>query len=125
MGKRLIISEEERKNILNQHKSERIKLHEQSETYTANKIVQCFLNKKGITDDNNQKITIDGSIGNYPKSKSAQAIFKYQSKIGVETDGVWGRNTMEKMPPSDKKIYDECTSEYESLIDKGLRYLGF
>ena len=34
--------------------------------------IQCFLNKRGIKDDSGQSLKIDGSIGNYPNSKTAQ-----------------------------------------------------
>ena len=80
--------------------------------------IQCFLNKRGIKDDSGQSLKIDGSIGNLPNSKSAQAIAKYQTRIGVESDGVWGYNTSTKMPPADKKLYDDCFSENSGIIDK-------
>ena len=125
MSRKLIISEEERKNILELHESKKIKIvSEQNELAKGNKAIQCFLNKKGITDDSGQKLVVDGSIGNYPKSKSAQAIAKYQSKIGVESDGVWGMNTMEKMSPADMKMFKECQSEFGDFIDKALGFFG-
>ena len=93
-------------------------IKEQDENYKANIIIQCFLNKKGIKDNAGQSLKLDGSIGNLPKSKSAQAIANYQSKIGVEADGVWGYNTSTKMPPADKKLYDACFSENSGIIDK-------
>jgi hypothetical protein len=93
-------------------------IKEQDENYKANIIIQCFLNKKGIKDNTGQSLKLDGSIGNLPKSKSAQAIANYQSKIGVEADGVWGYNTSTKMPPADKKLYDACFSENSGIIDK-------
>ena len=93
-------------------------IKEQDENYKANIIIQCFLNKKGIKDNAGQSLKLDGSIGNLPNSKSAQAIAKYQTRIGVESDGVWGYNTSTKMPPADKKLYDDCFSENSGIIDK-------
>ena len=80
--------------------------------------MQCFLNKKGVTDDSGKALVVDGSIGRYPNSKSAQAIYKYQGIIGVEQDGVWGYDTSSKMPAADKKLYDACFSENSGIIDK-------
>ena len=80
--------------------------------------VRGVLNKKGIKDNAGQSLKLDGSIGNLPNSKSAQAIAKYQTRIGVESDGVWGYNTSTKMPPADKKLYDDCFSENSGIIDK-------
>ena len=125
MKRKIIISDEERQNILNLHESMKRKIvSEQNEMSKGNKAIQCFLNKKGITDDAGQKLSVDGSIGRYPNSKSAQAISKYQSKIGVESDGVWGKNTMDKMPPNDMKLFKECESEHQDFIDKALGFLG-
>ena len=87
-------------------------IKEQDENYKINMTIQCFLNKKGIKDDAGQSLKLDGSIGNLPNSKSAQAIAKYQSSIGVESDGVWGYNTNTKMPPKDKVIYKQCASDH-------------
>jgi len=101
-------------------------IKEQSDmtTYNYNMAVQCFLNKKGIKDDSGQTLKMDGSIGNYPKSKTAQAIVKYQSKIGVDSDGVWGPDTMDKMPESDKTIYKQCKSDNGDIFDKGAHFFG-
>jgi len=99
-------------------------IKEQSEEYNYNKAIQCFLNKKGIKDDTGKPLVIDGSIGNYPKSKSAQAIAKYQSKIGVEADGVWGYDTNQKMPSADKAIFKQCVSDHGDILDKGAHFFG-
>ena len=93
-------------------------IKEQGEEAQANKVIQCFLNKKGVKDDSGKALVVDGSIGRYPNSKSAQAIYKYQGMIGVEQDGVWGYNTSTKMPAKDKTLYDACFSEHSSIIDK-------
>ena len=89
------------------------------------KAIQCFLNKRGIKDDSGKALVIDGSIGNYPNSKSAQAIHNYQSKIGVyPADGVWGEDTMNKMTSKDKVIFKQCVSDYGDIFDKGAHWLG-
>jgi hypothetical protein len=127
MGQRLIISESEKNSILNMHTSAKkgISLNEGIEDYEHNMSIQCFLIKKGITDDKNQKIVKDGSIGRLPNSKSAQAIAKYQSKIGVyPTDGVWGSDTMSKMPNADKVIFKQCVSDEGDLFDKFVHWIG-
>jgi hypothetical protein len=99
-------------------------IQEQDENYKINIAIQCFLNKKGIKDDAGQSLKLDGSIGNLPNSKSAQAIAKYQSSIGVDDDGVWGYETNTKMPPKDKMIYKQCISDHGDIIDKGMHLLG-
>ena len=99
-------------------------IKEQTEGYNFNRGLQCFLNKKGFRDYDGNMLKLDGSIDNYPKSKSAQAIFKYQDTIGVVPDGVWGSNTMDKMPKGDKKVFKECISDYGDIFDKGAHWLG-
>jgi hypothetical protein len=84
------------------------------------------MNKKGVKDDAGQPLKIDGSIGNYPKSKSAQAVAKYQSMINVyPVDGVWGEDTMDAMPDKDKLIFKQCVSDYGDLFDKIVHYFGW
>jgi hypothetical protein len=127
MYKNFTLTESERKEILGMHRENGYgrPLNEDEETYKINQGIQCFLNKKGIKDNSGQPLKIDGSIGNYPNSKSAQAIHNYQSKIGVyPADGVWGPDTMDKMPPKDKELYKECLAEYGDIIDKGLHFFG-
>ena len=101
-------------------------IKEQSEmtNYNYNMAVQCFLNKKGIKDNSGQILKMDGSIGNYPKSKTAQAIVKYQSMIGATDDGVWGPDTMDKMPEADKTIYKQCKSDNGDIFDKVVHGFG-
>jgi murein L,D-transpeptidase YcbB/YkuD len=125
MGQRILVSESEKSKILNMHndfKSKKI-ISEQIEEQNFKQGIQCFLNKKGITDDSGQKLAVDGSIGNYPKSKTAQAIAKYQDKIGVRPDGVWGTETMDKMSKADKSLFNSCQSEYGDLFDKLYNWL--
>lgn len=122
--KKIIISETQLKKVVDKV------LNEQSDltNYNFNKAVQSFLIKKKITDSNNQPVKKDGSIGTLAKnSKSAQAIAKYQSIIGVEPDGVFGYDTMEKMKtkfPNDYKLWLQCKSEEGDLFDKGAHLLG-
>jgi hypothetical protein len=99
-------------------------IKEQTEEYNYNMAIQCFLNKKGIKDDAGQPLKLDGSIGRLPNSKSAQAIAKYQQKIGVDADGVWGYDTNQKMPKADNVIFKQCVSDYGDIIDKGAHWLG-
>jgi hypothetical protein len=94
------------------------------ERYNYNRGIQCFLNKKNVKDDEGKSLKMDGSIGNLPNSKSAQAIAKYQSSIGVDNDGVWGYETNTKMTPKDKMIYKQCISDHGDIIDKGMHLLG-
>jgi DNA-binding ferritin-like protein len=94
-------------------------INEQTADTNRKKAIQCFLNKKGVKDDAGQSIKIDGLIGNYPNSKSAQAIVKYQTMIKVyPVDGVWGPDTESKMNPQDKKIFKECQNQHGDLMDK-------
>jgi peptidoglycan hydrolase-like protein with peptidoglycan-binding domain len=84
------------------------------------KAVQCFLNKKGIKDNSNQQLKVDGLLG----GKTAEALSKYQSKIGVTADGVWGSETYNKMPDKDVQIFKQCISDEGDFIDKGLHMFG-
>jgi hypothetical protein len=119
MGKKVIkLTEGDLMNIV-----KRV-IKEQDDNYKINMAIQCFLNKKGVKDDSGQSLKLDGSIGNLPNSKSAQAIAKYQSSIGVDDDGVWGYETNTKMPPKDKMIYKQCISDHGDIIDKGMHWLG-
>jgi hypothetical protein len=123
---KFLLSEEEKNEILRQHISMGYKssVNEQIENYRYKKAIQCFLNKKGVMDNSNQPLKIDGSIGKLPNSKSAQAIAKYQKMLRIPEDGVWGQNTMDKMPDPDKKIFKECIAEHGDLLDKGRHWLG-
>ena len=119
MGKKIIkLTEGDLMNIV-----KRV-IQEQDENYKINKAIQCFLNKKGVKDNKGQSLELNGSIGNLPNSKSAQAIAKYQSSIGVDNDVVWGYYTTTKMPPKDKVIYKQCLSDHGDIIDKGMHLLG-
>jgi len=133
--KKFVITEEEKSRILGMHigATSRQYLKEDLNSsmttidrYNYNSAIQCFLNKKGVKDDAGQPLKIDGSIGNYPKSKSAQAIAKYQSMLKVyPVDGVWGEDTMDAMPEKDKVIFKQCVSDYGDLYDKIIHYFGW
>jgi peptidoglycan hydrolase-like protein with peptidoglycan-binding domain len=122
--KRIIISDEEKNKIRHMHESFKengrvIKEQDDSRPESGiNKAIQCFLNKKGIKDNSGKPLEVDGSIGNYPASKSAQAVYKYQKSIGVTADGVWGSETESSMKPGDKDIFNKCKSETGGLLDK-------
>jgi CRISPR/Cas system-associated protein Cas7 (RAMP superfamily) len=100
-------------------------IKEQTEGYNFNRGLQCFLNKKGFRDDDGNMLKLDGSIGNYPKSKSAQAIFKYQDTIGVVPDDVFGVQILWiRCQKEIKKVFKECISDYGDIFDKGAHWLG-
>ena len=123
--KKYILSESQFKSLMDKVISESQQISEQPEHYNYNMAIQCFLNKKGVKDDGGQVLKMDGSIGNYPKSKTAQAIVKYQTMIKVyPTDGVWGEQTMGKMPPKDKEMFKICKSEHGDIFDKGAHLFG-
>jgi peptidoglycan hydrolase-like protein with peptidoglycan-binding domain len=117
MSKRFIITEEERNDIRSRYGL----VNEQQETPEQKKGLQCFLNKKGIKDNSNQPLKVDGNIGD----KTMEAITKYQSKIGVyPTDGTWGPATSSKMPSKDVELFKQCIADEGSIIDKGLHWIG-
>ena len=117
MSKRFIISEEERSDIRSRYGL----VNEQQETPEQKKGLQRFLNKKGITDDSNKPLKVDGKIDD----KTMEAITKYQTKIGVSpADGTWGRMTSSKMPPKDVELFKQCIADEGDIIDKGLHFLG-
>ena len=120
--KKIIITESQLKKVV-----DRVLNEADLTNYNFNKAVQLFLIKKKITDSNNQPVIKDGSIGRLPNSKSAQAIAKYQTTIGVAPDGVFGYDTMEKMKtkfPNDYKLWLQCKSDEGDLFDKGAHFLG-
>jgi len=93
---------------------------EQSDDVRMKKAIQCFLNKKGFKDDSNHPLKVDGLLA----GKTAEALSKYQSKIGVTADGVWGPETQNKMPNNDVQIFKQCISDEGDIIDKGLHFFG-
>lgn len=117
------MSEDERQTILESHHN--IKktdiITEQTDEMNHKKAIQCFLNKKGITDDKGEKLSVDGSAG----EKTTQAVSKYQSMIKIHpVDGIFGSKTSNKMPEEDKEMLKECISEHSDFIDKLIRFFG-
>ncbi len=96
MGK-FIISEEEKNSIRQMYN-----LNEQDQAAIETKYIQEFLNKRLGTN-----IATDGLAG----TKTEEAISKYQSMIGVSpADGIWGPDTMSKMPEKDKAMLNDISS---------------
>jgi peptidoglycan hydrolase-like protein with peptidoglycan-binding domain len=112
MSQRFILSEEEKKSILNQHSAFKNTINEQSDDTDFIKSVQTFLNEKMKSG-----LTIDGRTGLH--SKTSDAISAYQTSIGlVPADGVWGKETWAKMPPQDSKRLKEIMYDQASLLGK-------
>jgi len=45
--------------------------------------------------------------------------------IKVDQDGVWGYDTMSKMPQKDRNLFNECKSDEGDLFDKAMHWLGW
>jgi hypothetical protein len=117
--KKILVTEEERKRILTLHTEATMKefLIEQTDEINIKKSIQCFLNKVVP----NANLKVDGLHG----EDTEKIIEKFQTMRKVyPTDGVWGPDTASAMTSSDKKIMEECTSEYETLLDKVLGWFG-
>lgn len=109
-NKKIIISESERQEILNQHGKHGYNISEQAADLNRKKAIQCFLTKKGL-----YKGEIDGLMGD----KSKAAVQQYQVNARVyPTDGFWGPETEKKMNDADKKIFKQCQDEHGDLMDK-------
>ena len=125
MSQRTIISETERERILKMHNKAKsyhmLKEDESMEDPNRQIIrgVQRFLNEKMPS----LKLVVDGKTGS--GSKTEAAISKYQSMIGViPSDGVWGRDTWEKMPPKDQKRLKWFIADEGGLMDKFFNWIG-
>jgi hypothetical protein len=87
--------------------------------------IQRFLTLKKITGDDGQPLQLDGRTDNNLKSKTAQAISKYQRAIGCRrTDGVWGEETWSKMPPQDRQQLEDLVAEEGGPIDQFINWIG-
>jgi peptidoglycan hydrolase-like protein with peptidoglycan-binding domain len=87
--------------------------------------IQRFLISKKITGDNRQPLVVDGKTDNNLKSQTAQAISKYQAAIGCRaTEGVWGEETWNKMPPQDKQQLEDFVAEEGGVIDQFINWIG-
>lgn len=92
-------------------------IKEQTEERKFISAIQKFLNTKGA------KLVVDGKTGR--NSETANAIRKYQIKIGVyPADGVWGEITWNKMPENDRKLLKKIMAEEGGLIDRFLHWIG-
>jgi len=79
--------------------------------------IQKFLNAKKITGDNGKPLEEDGLTCIDLSCQTAQAISEYQSSICVwPAEGVWGPDTMEKMPKEDKELLESFGSWFERLF---------
>lgn len=124
MSNKILISEEEKSRILNLHENFKTKgiLNEQDDDpqHSFVRGVQKFLNEKIKAG-----LTVDGLTDNNMKSKTAQAIGKYQQNLGVyPVDGVWGPETWSKMTKEDKERLKDLVAEEGGLIDRFLRWIG-
>ena len=62
-------------------------------------------------------LQVDGKTG--PNSQTSKAISDYQTKIGlIPADGVWSKETWNKMPDDDKKRLKAIMYDQESLLGK-------
>lgn len=97
-------------------------------TVEFRKGIQCFLNKAGYKDDQYKFLEIDGLIGNYPHSKTAQAIRNAQEalnkrnkdpesgknpKLIYPIDGKWGQQTYDALSAEENKIFHDCIDQYQ------------
>jgi len=113
--KKYIFTESQVKNILDNVVEEKL-LSEQTDEKNAKKTIQCFLNK--VVGSN---LKIDGLHGDTTK----EAVRKFQStKKYLDTDGIWGYSTGKSLNDKEKKIMDDCKSEYGDIIDKFLSWIG-
>ena len=91
-------------------------IKEQSEETNYIKGIQRFLNKKLKLN-----LQVDGKTG--PGSETEKAISKYQTMIEVfPADGVWGPQTMKKMPSNDRQELERMIG---GIFDRFLNWLGF
>ena len=125
MNKRILISEEEKIDILKMHnkaKSFYMLKEDESMVNPERQFVrgiQRFLNEKFPT----LKLVVDGKTGS--GSKTEAAISKYQGMIGViPSDGVWGPQTWEKMPPNDQKRLKWFIADEGGFMDKFFNWIG-
>lgn len=119
MGKVIRLTEADLTKIV-----ERV-ISEQSAEREFVRAIQRFLISKKITGDNKQPLVVDGKTDNNLTSQTAQAISKYQKAIGCSrTDGVWGEETWNKMPPKDKQQLEDLVAEEGGLIDQFINWIG-
>ena len=110
MAKRFIISEDERKDILSKYNL----LNEQpdSQRHVSVRGIQRFLNEKIKAG-----LEVDGLTDHNLKSKTAQAIAKYQKMLRVSPDGIFDEETWNAMNPKDKQRLEDLIAEEGGVID--------
>ena len=118
------INEDEKNRILNLHENFKNKgiLNEQDEdpNHEFIRAVQKFLNDKIKAG-----LVVDGLTDRNMKSKTAQAIAKFQQQMGVyPVDGVWGTDTWEKLSKEDKKKLEDLVAKEGGLISTFLNWIG-
>jgi hypothetical protein len=107
--KKYIFTESQIKSVIN------TTISEQTNEMNLKKAVQCFLNKLYGTN-----IKVDG----YHGDATENLISKLQSSKKVyPVDGVWGPDTVSKLNPKERELFDDCISEYGDIIDKGIHGL--
>jgi hypothetical protein len=105
--KKIIITEEQIKQIVNN-----LLMEEEDNNFI--KTVQEFLNTVLKL---NPPLIIDGLTGT--GSKTEKAIMKYQQLIKVwPVDGIWGEDTMNKMPEKHKQYFEKIKQKNMSGFDK-------
>ena len=135
MGKKLFISESERQYILNMHSAYKAKqsISEQTDNPDREFIrgIQNFLNERIKAG-----LVVDGLTDNNLTSKTAKAIQAYQKLLNqlnsknpatpqIAEDGVWGSETWNAMPDSDKERCKTLIAKEGGIIDQFLNWLGF
>lgn len=93
-------------------------IEEQSEERNYYRGIQIFLNKRFP----DLKLVVDGKTG--PNSKTEDAIMRYQKSIGVKPDGLWGKDTWDKMPPKDVKEVKNLIAKEGGIIDQIVNWIG-
>ena len=105
--KKIIVTEQQMKSIVNN-------LLTEEEDRGFMKAVQEFLNTVLKI---NPPLAIDGLTG--PGSQTEKAIMKYQRLINVwPTDGIWGEDTMNKMPKKHKEYFEKLKLKNMSGLDR-------
>lgn len=88
--------------------------------------IQRFLNFKKIYGNDKRPLQVDGKTDHNMQSQTAQAIAKYQKMLGgIDVDGVWGRDTWDKMPPQDEKLLRKYLADEAGPIERFFNWLGF
>lgn len=107
--KKIIVTEGQIKSIVNN-------LLTEEEDKGFMKAVQQFLNAALKL---NPPLAIDGLTG--PGSQTEKAIMKYQEKINAyPIDGVWGDDTMSKMPKKHKEYFEKLKLKNMNGLDRML-----